>query len=187
MIDPLDPRMARLEWVPVAGRSGWLVHHKDEHTALTYVPDPQVWVGMLAAALNAAGAGGPDPRLDEILATVRRLETMSNTMSGQLDDDAARDEAAMTKLSTDLAAIAAELKANVPPVGTQVTQAQVDRHTAIATSLEAAAAAADALVAPAPVTPAPVVFNGNQDPANSVGGRNTRALPGFDETQPETP
>lgn len=91
--------------------------------------------------------------LHESTETRKELRTMGTTISEQLDADAARDEAATAKLSADLAAIAAELKANAPPVGSVITQAQADRHTAIAVSLEAVAAAADALVTP--VAPAP--------------------------------
>jgi hypothetical protein len=91
-----------------------------------------------------------DETLCLILSATERLLRMSGTVSQKLDDAAARDEAALAKLSADLTAIADELKANAPDAGSVVTQAQVDRHLAIATGLEAAAAAADAMVVPAP-------------------------------------
>lgn len=83
----------------------------------------------------------------------QEIHTMGTTVSQQIDDAAARDEVATAKLSADLAAIAEELKANAPNPGAVVTQAQADRHSAIAAALEAAAAAADALVVTPPATP----------------------------------
>ncbi len=79
---------------------------------------------------------------------------MAESLSQQLDDADTRLEAALAKISTDLTAIAAELKANTPNPGSMMTQAQADRNTAIATSLEAVASAADALATP-PDPPAP--------------------------------
>lgn len=96
-----------------------------------------------------------DAELHTILLAIGKVIDMSETVSQQIDAAAARDEAATAKLSADLAAIAAELKATQPDPGSVVTQAQADRHNAIATALEAAAAAADALVVPAtPAAPA---------------------------------
>lgn len=89
-----------------------------------------------------------DAELHTILLALGKVIKMSETVSQQLDAAAARDEAATAKLSADLAAIAEELKANAPDPGSVVTQAQADRHIAIATALEAAAAAADAMVVP---------------------------------------
>jgi hypothetical protein len=125
-------------------------HHNEDHVTIIV---PVSLAGALIEALRSAARPVHDPRTDEILATVKRIETMGTTVSQQLDDAATRDEAAMAKLSTDLAAIAAELKATAPAPGSTVTQAQADRHTAIATALEAASAAADALVTP-PAPPA---------------------------------
>lgn len=104
------------------------------------------------------------PALAELAALVikgfnelrKDIATMSSTVSQKIDDAAARDEAATAKLSADLTAIAEELKANTPDPGSIVTQAQADRHLAVAAALEAAAAAADALVTPTPVPEPPV-------------------------------
>jgi hypothetical protein len=121
--------------------------HSEIHITVSF---PEEWGDALIGALKAA-AHRDDP---EVLSLVKRLITMSTTVSQQLDDAATRDEAGLAKISADLAAIATELQATAPAPGTVVTQAQADRHTAIATAIEAAAAAAGALVVPPPPPPA---------------------------------
>lgn len=124
----------------------------------------------------------------------QEIKNMGTTLSQQMDDAAARDEAATAKLSADLAAIALELQTNAPAAGSVVTQAQVDRHVAIATALEAAAAAADALVVPSGSGTTPPAHtaqdtsdgtpNGAPRPDGSV--RNNFFMDGFDASKPET-
>lgn len=167
----------------------------DHYPVTITLPRPSA--EALIAALTAATARTNDQRIDAILANTERLLTMSGSISAQIDDAAARDEAAMAKLSADLGKIADELKATAPAPGTTVTQAQADRHTAIATALEAAAAAADALVT-APTSPASVVFNA-ADPTpngstmadgttirNTPGADPANPMAGFDPTKPAT-
>lgn len=123
---------------------GWFNrHHESVHDKLD-----KIFAAILAANKTSAA------NFDALNHKLERLITMSETVSQQLDDAAVRDEAATAKLSADLVAIAAELKANAPDPGSVVTQAQADRHLAIATALEAAAAAADALVVTPPEAPA---------------------------------
>lgn len=169
--------------------------HDDRHEPCTFtVSVPHSWIEALVDALaSAAARPRHDPRIDEILSTVKRLVHMSSTVSQQLDDAAAREEVSMAKLSADLTAIAAELLAATPPVGSVITQSQADRHVAIATSLEGVAAAADALVTAPPPPPPPVHTAMDTTDATANGAaradgslRNNFFLPGFDPTLPET-
>lgn len=197
---PNHTSTAPLHWEAAPG--GWLVRYGPLNH-FTYVPDPGLWADAIARALIAATARLEDQRTDEILATVKRIETMGQTLSGKLDDISAREEAAQATLSADLQKIADAIRNNTPAVGTTITQAQVDRQTAIADSLGALATTADSLVASlgsGSVTggggsaggdtttgsAGGVVFDSSNTTPNSPGGRNTSGMPGFDPSQPET-
>lgn len=166
--------------------------HDHDHYPVTITLPRSLAEALINALATAAAPAPNDPRLDILVTLAQRIFEMSTTISGQIDDAATRDEAAMAKLSTDLGKIADELKAITPAPGTTVTQAQADRHVAIATALETLATTADALVTTPPADPAPVVFNANDPTPNSPGGRNTpgadpaNPMAGFDPSQPIT-
>lgn len=95
-------------------------------------------------------------------------------------------ETALAGLKTDTTAIAAELAAEVPPVGSTVSQAQVDRLTDLASRVTAVKNSLDALVVPAtpPVTP---VFDPNDPTPNGsvmADGVTIRNTPGADPANP---
>jgi hypothetical protein len=123
--------------------SGWIVRG-GAGGALMFVPDPD--------QIGSAGAG-----TTTILAAIANLQTnlqkeittMSQTLSQQLDT-------ATAAVETDVAAVAAEvsqLLASMTP-GTQITQAQIDRVTAIDTAMKAIPPATPVVIQPpAPATP----------------------------------
>ena len=80
---------------------------------------------------------------------------MSTSISAQIDAANAALSAGLDKVQTDVTAIAAELAAAVPPVGSVVTQAQADTMHANVTRLQAVGTSMDALVVPAPAKPTP--------------------------------
>lgn len=118
-------------------------HHNDHVTIIV----PAHLAEALVRALEAASARSDESRSDEILAKLKGIETMGNTLSGKLDDISAREEAAQAKFSADLQKIADAVRNNTPAVGTTITQAQVDRQSAIADSLDTLVTTADSLVA----------------------------------------
>jgi hypothetical protein len=118
-------------------------HHNDHVTIIV----PARLAEALVRALEAASARSDESRSDEILAKLEGLETMSQNLSGQLDDISAREEAARGRFSDDLQKIADAIRNNTPAAGATITQAQVDRQKAIADSLDTLVTTADSLVA----------------------------------------
>lgn len=153
-----------------------------------------------------------DPRIAEILATVKGLKTMSSTISEQVDAASAANEASAAQIMAALTGIAAELTATAPPAGSTITQAQADRATAVALKITSAVAELSALVPSAsnqgavastgtiasasiadPVVPAEpppgaaeVVFDADDTTPNSPDGRNAPQLVNFDPNAPIT-
>lgn len=170
-----------------------------------HVSIPLSLIGPLASALTAAAAAlPPDPRIDSIVATMKELITMSQTTQGAVDHVATAVASMKTEVQTDVAGVATlvtDLKqqiADLKAAGSGATPAQIASLEASAADVETTVKALHDGLNPAPVVvppvvippvvtpPAPVVFNGSDTPPNSVGGRNTSHLPGFDPTMPET-
>jgi hypothetical protein len=104
------------------------------------VSDPAQW-----ARTDDSIAGRLDRILESLSNLHLELHRMSQTLSQQLD-------AATTAIETDVAAVATEvsqLLASMTP-GSQVTQAQVDRLTAIDTAMKAIPPATPVVIPPTP-------------------------------------
>jgi hypothetical protein len=131
------------------------------------------------------------PALQQINQLLQELKTMSGNLSDQEAAAAARSEAALATITTEITAIAAELKAGTGTVGTVLTQSMVDRNTAIATSLEGAATSLGALVTPTGGTThlaqdvADLTPNGSLK-ADGVTVRNNFFMANFNSANPET-
>lgn len=111
MVDDHDePReySGRFEWLRVPQAKGGLVTSCTPSPLTIYVPDPAAWVGALADALTAARAPD-DPRLDEILSTVKRLVTMNTSVQQTIDANNLATATALDAIQTDVTEIAAEL------------------------------------------------------------------------------
>lgn len=92
--------------------------------------------------------------LQQILTNLQELKTMSQTVQQTIDANNVRMSAAIDGITTDIAAIQAELAAAIPPAGTVVSQASADAMTAVADKLDAVKTSLDGLVQPtAPVVP----------------------------------
>jgi hypothetical protein len=167
---------------------------------------PEQWGEALTHALNSARARADDPRIDDIVATMKRLIIMSQTVQQTVDANNATTASALDAIQTDVTEIAAELAAAIPPVGTTVSQESVDAMTANVKRLTTLKTSLDALATPVTsgtssstssggtdtsggtVTSGgtAVTFNDSDLTPNAPGGRNTSHLPGFDASQPET-
>lgn len=75
----------------------------------------------------------------ELFHLVRELKAMSTSLSQQLDAATQTIQTGISQLSTDVSAVAAEVNALLAGVttGSTITQAQVDKLTAIASSVTA--------------------------------------------------
>lgn len=97
----------------------------------------------------------------DILSAIRQLrreiQTMSQTLSAQVDAATAAIKADLDALATDLTAVAAEIAALQAgmPVGSTITQEQVDALNALKASADAVKATADAMATPPAPAPAP--------------------------------
>jgi hypothetical protein len=183
-----------LQWLPIEHAKGWLVRDKNEPHRFLYVPDPDQWVGALVDALSAAAARShADPRIAEILATMKRLISMSQTTQGAVDHVAAAIASMKAEVQTDVGIVVAKLAdlaqqiADLKAAGSGATSAQIASLEASATDAETTVKALHDGLNPTPVTPpAPPVFDSTDPTPNSPGGRNSDQLPGFDPAMPVT-
>lgn len=97
--------------------------------------------------LSLSGLGR---RLDRIEHQLERLIQMSQTNQERIDAANAAQQAALDAIQTDIAAIAVELQAAIPPPGTVPSQASLDAMQANVDRLNAVKSALDALVVPVP-------------------------------------
>jgi hypothetical protein len=157
-----------------------------------HVSIPVSWIEALVSALTAAAARpAHDPRIDEILSTVKEIKTMS----GQFSTDLATQTANLADLSdamtTGFAANDAAIQALKDKIAAGGAVSAADLAT-FETNNAAIKTAADGIrahlnVAPPPPPPAHIPEDTANATANAPGGRNNFFLPGFDPTQPETP
>lgn len=148
--------------------------------------DASLWAGAIVGALHAVAHPNDDPRIADILATVKRIETMGQTISQQQDANTAKLVADLVVIKVGIADLKAQLASVPPPVAGQVvTQAQEDAFAAAVTTADTMAVA----FAPTepPVEPPAVVFDPTDPTPNAPGGRNSSQLPDFDASMPETP
>jgi len=120
---------------------GW-IYYGGPLPSPVYVADPSQW------AHAPATTSPPDPRLDQVLSLLQQLRQDIQTMSGTLSD---KLDAATAAVETDVATVSAEvsqLLASMTP-GSQITQAQIDRITAIDTAMKAIPPATPVVI-PAP-------------------------------------
>jgi len=90
---------------------------------------------------------------ERILIGIQELKVMSQTNQDALDAANTALSAGLDKLQSDLAAIATELQAAIPPAGTVPTPASLAALQAGVTRLQSVVTAADALVVPPPAGP----------------------------------
>jgi hypothetical protein len=138
---PPYPDYPAWQGIPGAGQgiqcfpfaAGWLVRSGNSGSVI-YVPDPD--------QIGGVGAG-----TTAILAAIANLRTELITMSGTLSD---KLDAATTAIETDVATVASEvsqLLSSMTP-GSQITQAQIDRLTAIDTAMKAIPPATPVVIPP---------------------------------------
>lgn len=164
-----------------------MTHDHDSPITITV---PRSLAESLIDALKAATARPPnDPRIDEILSTLKGIRAMSGQFSTDLQTMSANIADLGDAMTTGFAANDAAIQDLKDKVAAGGAVSAADLAT-LETNNAAIKTAADSirahLVAGGVVTPPAVVFNANDPTPNSAGGRNTDQLPGFDPTQPVT-
>jgi hypothetical protein len=122
--------------------------------ALTFAPYPAQSTNSPLGEILVAVKAIPHLIEQAVSKIITRIDVMSGNLEEQLSADATATAAALTTISTDLTAIAAQIAAAVPVAGTVITEADVDAANANAASVKAIAAAANAMVNPV-ATPIP--------------------------------
>lgn len=161
---------------------GWVLRQSAEPER----SNERILLDALTDVLTAAMEETDDvPCLDaEILATLERIETMSNSHYDALTAAVAKLGADVAQFKLDLVSGLAALKAQVA-AGATPDFAEVDAATsAIGVISSGVADASAALHAVSGISA--VVFNAADTTPNSPGGRNSSHLSGFDPSVPET-
>lgn len=147
-----------------------------------------ILLGALTDILNAARKHADEhPPLEaEIFATMKRIETMSNSHYAALNT-------AISKVSDEVVGLGSRFDTAVANIKAQIAAGQTPDFTEVDAAAAAIGKVGDAVAAISakveaadPGSTVAVVFNAADTTPNSAGGRNSSHLSGFDPSVPET-